>query len=200
MDTPRAGLNSGGQLTVRIDKPFYIMKHEVTNRMWNHFARETGKSDVLAHHLIGGKDASAPDMPRPYISQEDAEAFVEFLGRATSIPFRIPTEVEWEWAARLGYRADRPLSETAVYEVHGVPREACSLERDAWGLCDMLGNLMELTIPRTIPTRLRKAALYKGGAFPMGPKSVSPSTQIWIARSVRFVYSGLRLVADLPES
>ena len=74
-------------------KAFYIDLHEVTNGEYEAFVAETGRQPP--GHWPGGK--APPELkahPVVYVSQEDARAYAAWRGK------RLPTEEEWEKAAR----------------------------------------------------------------------------------------------------
>jgi len=128
--------------TVRISKPFYLGKYEVTQGQWE---------------AIMGKNPSqfqgGPKLPVESVSWEDVQEFIRRLnaeeGRKS---YRLPTEAEWEYAARAGtmtaysYGDDaRQLEEYAWYQensgkkTHSVGQK----QPNAWGLYDMHGNVGE---------------------------------------------------------
>ena len=121
---------------------FRMQRHEVTNAAYR--------------RLVPGHDpGAADDLPATYISWYAAYAYAAWLGG------RLPTEAEWEYAARAGcpfaYCA-RDGRETTVDAVAWTVRNSFDasfddlthqpvmrLEPNPWGFYDMLGNLWEWT-------------------------------------------------------
>jgi len=77
-------------------KPFAISKSPVTVRAWNQCV--TAKA---CSYLPTDEDG---DAPVTNVSFNDAQQFVAWLSRETRMSFRLPTEAEWEYAARGGTR------------------------------------------------------------------------------------------------
>jgi formylglycine-generating enzyme required for sulfatase activity len=123
---------------------FYIDVHEVTNAQYFKFCRETGASlpefwgmDVYR----SGPDY--PDHPVVGVSWSAAVAYAEWCGK------RLPTEAEWERAARGGlvlrkYQGGDEIDSTiANYTKSPGPKPVCSYTPNGYGLCDMTGNVCE---------------------------------------------------------
>ncbi|MBH25225.1 MAG: hypothetical protein CMH57_12375 [Myxococcales bacterium] len=92
---------------------------------------------------------------------------VEFVG-VTCEGYRLPTEAEWEYAARAGTKEPRygELDDIAWTwsNSDSSTRPVCGKEPNAWGLCDMLGNVSEWTWDRYGPYPREETSDYTGSA------------------------------------
>lgn len=120
---------------VRITKAFDMGKYEITQAQW-------GK--VMGNSTSYFKGA---DRPMESVSWVDVQNFLQKLNAANDgYRYRLPTEAEWEYAARAGSAAVvTELDSTAWHqgnasnETHPVG----SKRPNAWGLYDMIGNVWE---------------------------------------------------------
>ena len=125
---------------VRISQGFWLGKHEVTQAEWETFMGENPS------HF----DGCGPDCPVENVSWHDAQRFVERLNLLSSeysdgTEYRLPTEAEWEYAARAGMSGDRysdDLDAIAWYDgnsgdrSHAVGRK----EPNVWGAARHAGE------------------------------------------------------------
>ncbi len=81
---------------VAIDQTFRIGMHEVTFGDYDVFARASGRT------LPDDKGWGGGQQPVINVSWNDAVAYAEWLSKQTGKRYRLPTEAEWEYAARAG--------------------------------------------------------------------------------------------------
>ena len=88
----------------------------------------------------------------PCYLTDGTELAAAYLTDPYSCPgYRLPTEAEWEYAARAGedmtYAGSSTIGDVAWYATNsgGMTHSACGLTANAWGLCDMSGNVWEWT-------------------------------------------------------
>lgn len=126
---------------------FYLDKHEVTNALYFEFCSET--ESKLPEFWGMEEFHSGPDFPNhPVvgISWREAKAYAEWAGK------RLPTEAEWEFAARGGLTgmaypsSDALDSSLANYTIEGKAKGTVrvgSFPANGYGLYDMAGNVNE---------------------------------------------------------
>jgi formylglycine-generating enzyme required for sulfatase activity len=135
--------------TVCVDG-FWMGKYEVTFAQYDRFCEETGRSKPSDSGWGRGK--------RPVINVfwHDAKAFAAWLSRKTGRTFRLPTEAEWEYAARSRGRKVKYATSTGNLS-HDLANYDGTGGRDRWkhtspagsfppnplGLYDMSGNVWE---------------------------------------------------------
>jgi formylglycine-generating enzyme required for sulfatase activity len=128
--------------TVRISKPFYLGIYEVTQGQWE---------AVMGNNPSQFKgDASRP-VER--VSWEEVQQFIDKLNaREGGTKYRLPTEAEWEYAARAGsttaYSFGDDSSQLGKYawfegNAGNTTHPVGKLQPNAWGLYDMHGNVWE---------------------------------------------------------
>ena len=89
--------------TVTIPRPFAIGKYETTFAQWDACAAAGACRPGVADVGFG-----RGERPVILVSREDAQAYAAWLSRLTGKPFRLPSEAEWEYAARAGSRTKYP--------------------------------------------------------------------------------------------
>jgi formylglycine-generating enzyme required for sulfatase activity len=111
MGSGRGSLDERPLARVRIARPFWMGRCEVTNEQFRRFessfdpryyARLHARSDDQGLPLNGAAQ------PAIRVSWHQAMAFCRWLSSRTGMPFTLPTEAQWEWACRAG--TDKPLS------------------------------------------------------------------------------------------
>jgi formylglycine-generating enzyme required for sulfatase activity len=130
---------------VTIAKAFYMGKFEVTQAQWQSI---TGDQNARA-------DPKTANNPQAHVSFDDAQAFIAKLAaKEKTTKYRLPTEAEWEYAARAGSKDawlcgndSVCLDRFAWYAANakGEPRPVGQKAPNGFGLYDIFGNLDEWT-------------------------------------------------------
>jgi formylglycine-generating enzyme required for sulfatase activity len=132
-------------------KPFSMSKTEVTNAEYAEFVSETNYAPPA--HFRSGKPPFGQELwPVVNVSVDDAKAFAAWRSKRDGVKYRLPTEEEWEYAARGGDQdyvypwGNRWLDGRAVVK-EAFPRAVGSAAegRTRWGILDMIGNVWEWT-------------------------------------------------------
>lgn len=143
---------------VTLTKPFFMQTTEVTQRQWK---------AIMKHNPSNFKKCGN-DCPVQNVSWNDIQTFINKLNKRGEGIYRLPTEAEWEYAARAGtttpfntgdciygdYENFSPdtenhgsLEDSLYYCTsgvwHGTPLPVASLKPNVWGLYDMHGNVSE---------------------------------------------------------
>ena len=155
--------DEGPATKVSIDS-FWIEEHEVTYEEYILFADEqsdkaprpdgiTRPSPPYIDFTLGmGK---AGGFPANSMSQYAAIMYCKWLYKKTGVFYRLPTEAEWEYAARAGTETayasgndDKALTDYAWYAANSENKYHKVMQKkpNAWGLYDMAGNVAEWTL------------------------------------------------------
>ena len=143
-------------------KPFWIAKTEVT---WDAFDIFVFRLDQTEEQKAAGADAAsrpskpygAPDRgfghqgyPALAMTYHSAEQYCKWLSAKTGKKYRLPTEAEWEYAARAGSGAGAPLGKDELSKVawywdttEDKTQAVGTKAANAWGIHDVLGNVAE---------------------------------------------------------
>ncbi len=141
---------------------FKLDKTEVTNAEYYEFVEETGYRPVPAHWVNDRPLPLQVKMPVRFVNIDDVTAFAAWRSARDKVTYRLPTEAEWEYAARSGAKNylypwgnefDRKCAVTDKEntEPEAVGTASCPNE---WGVLDLIGNVYEWTGT--------KASLYPG--------------------------------------
>jgi len=170
---------------VRISRPFFMSVTEVTVAQFREFVDETGyitdAEDEKGGQVFNTETNQferkagtswknpgwtvSPDQPVVMVSHNDAQAFVEWLTAKEKLPYKLPTEAQWEYAARGGIAAaqfpwgdELPDGRRANYadkntdfawrdrtadDGNKYVAPVGSYEPNGFGLYDMAGNVLE---------------------------------------------------------
>lgn len=151
IDTPESDIaqiqDESPAHTVVISKPFYLGTTEVTQQQWLKMMENRPGPDALWQR------ENWQVLPVVSVSWWMAERFVEELNRNDAkYQYRLPTEAEWEYAARAGSTGLRPwpvdqLEDYArfINNSNDQSQPVASRKPNAFGLFDMIGNAWEWT-------------------------------------------------------
>jgi len=181
--------------TYDLPAPFYASTHEVTCREWEVYRRATGAPRPRG--FLGPTDE-----PVTNVSIGAARRYCAWLTeRAERVRFRLPTEGEWERAARGPEGTEFPWGDdfegwrSGHAAVGGVDLQrvgSSERDRNGWGLYDVVGNVMEMTSTRR-PGRL----VLKGGSVTSGRRASGASATTLVAFGDEVAsYVGLRVFAE----
>lgn len=195
--------------------PFDMGVHEVTFEEYDRFARETGRA------LPDDEGWGRGRRPVVNVNVYDAVSFARWLSHSSGERYRLPTEVEWEHAARAGSRnvypwGDEPGTNMANCDGCGSAWDGestapvGSFPRNAWGLHDMAGNVAEWTCSMRDPDPGRSFArcdslydsrrrVYRNGAWSDRPTSLRSAYRDWNAAMRKTDDVGFRLVRECGE-
>ena len=133
---------------------FSIGKYEVTNREWKQFAEATGRYHPANPLFADGINyfLDFPDSPTVEMSWSDAAAYCAWLSARTGKDYHLPTEAQWEYAARGGQNGliyqwgdeRRPGMANMNRDWNGGTLPVGSFPPNAYGLYDMMGNVNEM--------------------------------------------------------
>ncbi len=161
--------NEGPKHTVGVDS-FYMARYELTWELFELFFKQNKelfvkldeervvKIDAISRPSPPYEDPSygmgKEGFPAVSMSAYSALVFCKWLSTVTGSFYRLPTEAEWEYAARAGSSSPYSFGDVDAIDAHAVYYENAggtyakvgSKNPNAWGLYDMHGNVAEWTL------------------------------------------------------
>ena len=181
--------------------PFYLSKYEVTQELW----RAVMGSNPS--HFKGDQ------LPVEQVSWNDVHDFISKLNAQTGKLYRLPTEAEWEYAAKGGnrgkeykYSGGNTIDIVAWYDANSAnsTNPVGTKSINELGICDMSGNVWEWcsdwygpysSTVQTNPLGPSSGTnrVYRGGGWNSGAKNVRVSHRSFYAPDTRSATLGFRL-------
>ena len=196
---------------VTIREPFAISVYEVSQGEFRQFCEQT-------HRACTSQPWTGDDYPVVNVSWDDAHAYADWLTSVTHQRYSLPTEAQWEYAARAGQTGLFPggdaLSPTdAHYSM--VARETSAARRiekfkaNAFRLVHVVGNVREWVEDGWAPNfagapadgSAMKAApmrVARGGSYTDGAARLRLSMREGLPAGTRDTTTGFRIVRELP--
>jgi len=221
--------------TVTVDQPFWMSTCEITNAQYALF--DPTHDSRLEHteflHFNGGgergTDLSQPRQPVLRVSQLEANGFCRWLSKKTGMRVTLPSEEQWEWAARFGgynpeglagrdfstlanladftyYRTGHeavPFHRIAVDNVNDGYRASAPVGRfapNSAGLYDMLGNVAEWTTSKWKPADAQDPhVVVRGGSWQDIPYRARPASRVPYRPEMKVIDVGFRVIAEVSN-
>lgn len=206
-------------------RAFQMGQTPVTLRQFRPFAESHNNGRLLGERFLRDNAGQGGMTPVVHVSWEDAQAFVAWLNQ-TRPPgdaghYRLPTEAEWEYAARggtstpyyFGAAAGHQLGLFAWYDKNAGNRQRVvgSRRPNVYGLYDMLGNVWEWTAdcwnenyqgaPQDGSAWLQgdcSRRVVRGGSWFDVPPYLRVTSRFGDRATRRINYDGFRVVRTLP--
>jgi hypothetical protein len=184
---------------------FSIDVYPVTNALYGLFLEDTKAESVP--EFWDNPDYNGPDQPVIGVSFEDAARFASWLSGQLGVTKRLPSEDEWEKAARGGQDSIYPWGDQspvegvlANYNGNGrfsatSPVGSFEAGRNAYGLFDMAGNVWQWTTT----SRIAGSRIVKGGSWMDGPAELRVSNRRDADPARGYADVGFRLVREVSH-
>ena len=204
---------------VAIPHRFALSKHEIAFADWDACV-EAGGCDG---YLPGDEGWGRGRRPVIHVNWGDAQSYVSWLSRSTGATYRLPSEAEWEYAARAGAETRYNWGDELGSEHANCRDETCgdgyantapagSFPANAWGLHDMHGNVFEWVrdcwngstyegAPSDGSAWVEgdcESSIIRGGAWSSSPENLRSANRVRDAKGDRGNNVGFRVARALP--
>jgi iron(II)-dependent oxidoreductase len=203
-----------------VDVPaFLLARSEVSNAEFAAFLDAVGDVDAgwcafdskkfrCAREANGKWSTDAPDLPVVTVSLAGALAYCEWCTRVTGVRHRLPSEVEWEKAARgpasFVFAYGNVYRRNAANQESGTLRAKGRFAANGFGLWDMTGNAFEWTSDAWQDGKLHSARgefqVLRGGSFVLDGMYLRNSFRMRQRPDVRTDDIGFRVARDLTDN
>ncbi|MGH9968352.1 MAG: bifunctional serine/threonine-protein kinase/formylglycine-generating enzyme family protein [Pyrinomonadaceae bacterium] len=199
-------------------QPFLMDRTEVTNEEYVEFVRDMNY-EAPNHWLRGKPLALQEKWPVVNVSPRDAEAFAAWRSKRDGVSYRLPTEEEWEYAARSGgvnklypWGDHWEDKRAVVKEADAKPVGSYTEGANSWGNVDLIGNVWEWTSSKAslyqgntagqISAATKEWVVARGGSYSSDPNNreipISATYRDWFDPTLRRPNFGFRLVRTAP--
>jgi serine/threonine-protein kinase len=195
-------------------RDFSMDRTEVTNAEYADFINETNYTPP-SHWHKRNVPSGQERWPVNSVSLNDAKAFAAWRSKRDQVTYRLPTEEEWEYAARNGDMANLYpwgnswATDSAVVKM-ASPKAVGSFPhgKNRWGVVDLIGNVWEWTSSKAsiypggkarISDQDKDAYVVRGGSYlsePSGEGAITSTFRNGVVASTRHQTLGFRLVRD----
>lgn len=211
---PGRDRDEGPAHAVTITRAFHLGVHEVTQAQWT--------AVMGSNPAVFRRGPDSPRRPVESVSWEDCQRFIARLNARGVGRFRLPTEAEWEYAARAGSTTRFPWGDDpkeyithahawANSRSYAITHPVGEKPPNAWGLHDLHGNVWEWCSdwygpyaegPQRDPTgpAAGRERVFRGGSWYDFPVSLRSANRHRHGPDGRYTAVGLRLVWEPEDS
>lgn len=188
-------MKSSNQITI---DDFYIGKYEITQAQWR---------EIMGSNPSYFKDCDSCPVER--VSAEDVNNFIEALNKRTGKKYRLPSEAEWEYAARGGtqmkartkFSGSDNIDEVAWYDGNSGQKthQVGTKNPNELGIYDMSGNVYEWCrneIKNQQGEVIGYSSVLRGGSCAVNPEFCNISFRSDFSLGIKYFNYGFRIVLE----